>query len=29
MIELIKINDSIQNNSQLNLADLVDDAINK
>ena len=29
MIELIKINDSIQNNSQLNLADLVDNAINK
>lgn len=29
MIELIKINDSIQNNSQINLADLVDNAINK
>ena len=29
MIELIKINDSIQNNSQINLADLVDYAINK
>ncbi len=28
-IELIKINDSIQNNSQINLADLVDNAINK
>ena len=29
MIELIKINDSIQNNSQINLADLIDNAINK
>ena len=29
MVELIKINDSIQNNSQINLADLIDDAINK
>ena len=28
MVELIKINDSIQNNSQINLADLIDDAIN-
>ncbi|MAR43897.1 MAG: hypothetical protein CMC48_07470 [Flavobacteriaceae bacterium] len=29
MVELIKINDSIQNNSQINLADLIDNAINK
>ena len=29
MRELIKINDSIQNNSQINLADLIDIAINK
>ena len=29
MIELIKINDSIQNNTQINLADLIDNAINK
>ncbi len=29
MVELIKINDTIQNNSQINLADLVDSAINK
>ena len=29
MRELIKINDSIQNNSQINLADLIDNAINK
>ena len=29
MKELIKINDSIQNNSQINLADLIDNAINK
>ncbi len=29
MIELIKINDSIHNNSQINLADLIDNAINK
>ena len=28
MVELIKIDDSIQNNSQINLADLIDDAIN-
>ena len=29
MVELIKINDLIQNNSQINLADLIDNAINK
>tara|TARA_B100001250_G_C19758454_1_gene771273 strand:+ start:996 stop:1604 length:609 start_codon:yes stop_codon:yes gene_type:complete len=29
MIELIKINDSIQNDSQINLADLIENAINK
>ena len=29
MVELIKINDSIQNHSQINLADLIDNAINK
>tara|TARA_B100000575_G_scaffold201423_1_gene163199 strand:- start:4286 stop:4894 length:609 start_codon:yes stop_codon:yes gene_type:complete len=29
IVELIKINDTIQNNSQINLADLVDNAINK
>ena len=28
MVELIKINDSIQNNTQINLADLIDNAIN-
>ena len=29
MVELIKIDESIQNNTQINLADLVDNAINK
>ena len=29
MRELIKINDSIKNNSQINLADLIDNAINR
>ena len=28
MVELIKINDSIQSNTQINLADLIDNAIN-
>ena len=29
MVELIKIDESIQNNTQINLADLIDNAINK